>query len=310
MRTPVSRFEKIAAYFILLTLIPLLALLLIPALEPGGFLHPNLFVFYVIADSGQDLAAGDKVTMSGIQIGEVNGLEFRKEDNRVKVSCSVYLPYRDKITTGAVPVIVPPPVVGSAKIDIKPGTGEPLTARPNGDPPEVEAVLEPSIEDRANEILVQVGSVIRNANTRVEELQKTLIALQTVLDQVNEGKGTLGRFIYEEDFYARLSELVSRLESSATTVAQFHDPIVVLAESLPVLTRTAIEAATKLDGALSDLQKGMTRFPETTAKLVIALDEGRRVLESLKRNFLIRPYLPQDAAPDGMAPVTSRDPLP
>src|SRR5690606_6629620 len=215
MRTPVSRFEKIAAYFILLATVPLLALVIVPGVKPGGFLNRNHLVFDVLADSGLDLTAGDKVTMSGIQIGKVDSLELQ-EDNRVRITCSVYEQYSNKVTTEAVVVVIPPPVVGSAKIDIRPGGGQPL--RLVGKRVTIEAQLEPSIEDRANGILVEVESVIRNANARVEEMQRTLLALQAVLDQVNAGKGTLGQFIYGDEFYERLSQLVTKLENAASTV--------------------------------------------------------------------------------------------
>jgi phospholipid/cholesterol/gamma-HCH transport system substrate-binding protein len=300
MRTPVSRIEKIAGVFVLVTIVPLAALVLVPQLRPGGFFRRSPFIFYVKVDRGLDLAAGDKITMNGLQIGMVDELEMLP-DHRIRVRCSVFERYRERITRDVRAVLVPAPIVGSGKIDIEPGVGELLAPET-----EIEGVLEPSITDRADELLVEVGVILENANRRIGQLGNTLDSFQTILDQINEGKGSLGRFVYEAEFYERLSELVRKLESSAETISHFQEPVLVLAEQLPILTRTALEAAAKLDVALTKLRDGLERFPETTTKVIIALDEGRKVLESLKRNILIRGNIPIDVVPEGMAPVSRR----
>ena len=71
MRTPVSRFEKVAGLFMFLALVPLVALIVIPGIKPGGFLNRSSYELEVIARDGLDLGAGDEVTMKGIQIGEI-----------------------------------------------------------------------------------------------------------------------------------------------------------------------------------------------------------------------------------------------
>ena len=310
MRTPVSRFERFAGYFILLSLVALTALFVVPSLNTGGLFSRRTYVLHVHTDDGIDLDSGDKVTMRGIQVGEVEGLDFisefkdGKEQVRVRITCTIYWKYREKITRNSEFYLVPAAVVGRGKIEIQPGAG--------GSPLQdtvVEGRRKTTITDRVNEVLVQTGEVISVANKRISDLEGTLFSLQKILDHVSEGEGALGRFLYEEELYDRVGKILNRLEGTAQSVETLSRPLADVATALPDLARTIRDASVKIDGILGDLEKGMSQFPEAASRTVVALKEGRKILESLKRNFLIRGNLPADPRPIHMAPASRRESL-
>ncbi|MBN1443348.1 MAG: MCE family protein [Planctomycetes bacterium] len=323
MRSPVSRPERLAAYFVLLVLIVLAALILVPrwrATEAESFwdfLSMPAFVLHVIADDAVDLAQGDKVLMKGIQVGEISGIDF-SETQKVIISCSIYRRYTARIPWDSKFFLVPAPIVGRGKIEIQPGTGSALGAdtkvpglRYTSFTDRVDGVLQQAAEllVQMRGILEQAGASLAGISQRVVEMERTLASLQKILDQVTEGRGALGQIVFRDDLYSRIESLVERLESAARGFETLREPVTDFGERLPSLTRTAAEAAEKLNRTLDDLERGMKHFPDAASSLAASLVEGRKVLESLKRNFLIRGNLPRDLEPETMAPASRRESL-
>jgi hypothetical protein len=75
---------------------------------------------------------------------------------------------------------------------------------------------------------------------------------------------------------------------------------------LTSLTATIVTMLERFDPILADLERGMEHFPPAAAKLVVTLTETRKVLESVKRSFLIRGNLPADTSAPTTAPVGRR----
>ena len=307
MRTPVSRFERIAGYFILLSLVALAALFIVPAMKTGGLLSRRTYALHIHTDDGIDLESGDKVTMKGIQVGEVENLDFitevkdGKEQVRVRVTCSIYWEYREKITRHSKFYMVPAAVVGRGKIEIHPGVGNsPLQDRI------VEGKKKVSITDRVNDLLLEVDDLLEVANKRISDLEATLVAVQKILDHISEGEGSLGKFLYEDELHNQIVKVLGHMEETVAGVDRITQPLAGFSETLPDLTMKIRDVTGKLDDILENLRKGMGHFPAVVSGTLIALTEGRKILESLKRNFFIRGNLPANREPEEMAPASRR----
>jgi phospholipid/cholesterol/gamma-HCH transport system substrate-binding protein len=125
VRTPISRLERIAGVFIILALAALLALIFFPGLISGRFLSVRRMSLQ--APEGAGLAAGDKVILQGVQVGEVTGLEF-DDTGAVRVALKIYGVHAPRVRAGTEAVLVPPPVMGASLVRLSPGSGEPLPA--------------------------------------------------------------------------------------------------------------------------------------------------------------------------------------
>lgn len=320
MRSPVSRFERMAAYFILLALLALGALIVLPRLDRTTGLFDFLarvdFVVHIVADDAVDLAPGNVIELKGIQVGQVERVDLLP-DYRVRLTCQIYRDYRSRIPEGSRFELVPAAVVGNPRIVVHQGGGPPIETGAT-----VTGETSISVTDRvdaalvqATKLLVQMEGILEKAggtldqlNGRVMDMKQALDSLSSVLQQVSAGRGALGKLVYEEELYDRVGQLVGRLESATEPLTDLAGPLAEVGAELPGLTRQVGRILGRLDDALALLAEGLAQFPATAESARASLGELRKVVESLKRNFLIRGNLPRNARPTTVVPGGGRDP--
>ena len=301
MRAPVSRFERWGALILLFALIPV-GTFIGRELKPGGFFDRQDEWITIMAEDGLDLSAGDKVTMKGIQIGEVETLELA-DSGQVVIKCTIYQRYRKRVTLDAVVYLVPPAIVGRGEIEIQPGTGPRAT--------QFQGEKKPSMEDQINVLIADVSGIIKKTDTQVIEFGRVLKKFQATLDSLNgllltvaEGKGSLGKIVVDEALYDRINSIVVGLERLPAMVKTIEEPL--LKHQIPELAERIISMSRHAESVLARLEEGLEVFPQATTRVLVLLKEGRKVLESVKRNALIRGNLPADPVPTTMAPASSR----
>jgi phospholipid/cholesterol/gamma-HCH transport system substrate-binding protein len=300
MRTPVSRIEKIAGIFIFLALGILSAAVLFPQFTSGRIL--SLYSLEVRAPDGLGLALGDKVILQGIQVGEVGDLKL-DEENRVRIQCRIYSPFRDKIATGTRAVLVPAPVIGSPKIRLEPGKGELLASGTV-----LEATTESTLVEILNDLSTGIRPVFKDMQNRIQQLGENLAAFQEILDAVNSGKGSAGKLINDDELYRELLGISRRVDQTLASLEKIRDRVDDFSTVLPGLKEDLADSSGKLRRSLGQVEKGLDRFPEAAEGAVSSLEEAKKILESLKRNFFIRGNLPRDPEVEAMAPASPRSP--
>ncbi|MEM7232530.1 MAG: MlaD family protein [Planctomycetota bacterium] len=334
MRSPVTRFERVAGYFILLAIVVVVVLFLRPGLERFG---ANPLIIRILADEAHNLKSGDSVTMRGIQIGEVRDLDLldvRKLSDsdrgsvqltgdgfrRVLITCQIRRKYSDQVTTDVGFFIVPPAVVGSGSIDVRrtPETAkEGQIVKPLESKVLVQGLKQESIMDAANELVAEAGTILKNVGTTVKEVENNIKLINRLLQEVETGDNTLAKLLRSDELYKALEGVIGTVETKIENLPVDETIVTVREEVLKelrgissTLQKELVKTNTELVGhlvkVLSQMEKGMEHFPPAAAKLVAILADARKVLESLKRNFLIRGNLPDEGNPRRTAPVSGR----
>jgi ABC-type transporter Mla subunit MlaD len=290
----------------------LAAVVFFPGIMSGRFL--KLYQLEVATQDGLGLTLGDKVMMRGIQIGEVSDLKL-DEAEQVLVDCKIYPSFRSKLRVGTRVVLVPPALFGSPQVTLHPGEGEPL-------PPQaiIRAEVESSVMDRVKELAENSGRLFNKVERTIEEVGDTLVAARKVLDSINAGEGLAGGLIKDKELPARVTRILESTERSVASIEKtlsglegIRSRLEEFSGTLPAIRSEIERAAPKiqesldhLKSGLANLDRGLERFPSLAVDTAFAVEDARRVLESLKRNFLIRGNLPEDSGAESVLPASQR----
>ncbi len=302
MRTPISRIEKISALFIIVALLVLGAVLIFPRMMAGRLF--NLYYLEVTSDDGIGLSVGDLVEIQGIQVGEVS--RFRLDDaSNVIIDCKIFGEFRDRITAGTKVVLVPPSFIGSPSVRILPGKGPPL-------PPwtVMRATKETSLMGTISDLSKDLKPLLEQVEGRVKQAGGTLEALQGILDALNEGEGTAGKLVRDEDLYAAFLRATNRLDRTLEALDPIRTRLEEFSAALPAFREDLLASSAKLRAALDLFEEGLRKFPAMASDASSSVAEAKRIVESLKRNALIRMNLPREPGTGPMTPSSYREPPP
>ena len=301
MRSPISRIEKFSALFILLALAVVGAVLVFPRMMSGRLF--NLYRFRVASDDGIGLSVGDQVEIQGIQVGEVTRFQLDDASN-VLIDCKVFGEFRDRMTAGTTVVLAPPSFIGSPVVKVIPGKSKvPL---PSGTV--LRATKATSLMDTLGGISKGLPPLLSEIEGRVKQASGTLAALQGVLEALNRGEGTAGKLVRDEDLYASLVRLTNRADRTLEGLDPIRARLEEFTTALPALREDLTASSAKLRSALDLLEEGLHKFPDMASDASSSLAEARRIVESLKRNAIIRMNLPRETETETMTPASRREP--
>ncbi|MGB9605953.1 MAG: MlaD family protein [Bryobacteraceae bacterium] len=199
-------------------------------------------IIYTYMDDSAALATGAPVRLNGILIGNVSRVELSgaREPNRI-VRIVMTIP-RDRlkdIPVDSVAAISAENVLGTKYINIKMGTS-PRHIQPGGelrslDVREFEEVVQASynVISSLNSILKRVDAIISQIELGKgtvgkflvdEELYRRVVATvdeaQKIVEFINSGQGTLGRLVRDEQLYNQLNASLARLDAILQDVQQ------------------------------------------------------------------------------------------
>ncbi|MDR0882440.1 MAG: MlaD family protein [Candidatus Adiutrix sp.] len=294
MSLPYTRQEKLAGLFLLGGL---LVIFLGAVIVGGGhdwFRSYNSY--YALYNDGYGLAPGVKVKFLRTDVGLVTRLELTN-NNKVKVHMSILTDYADRIKSDSVASIASPTFIGSEYVDIIPGDIKTSAIPKGGQIPAVERKsLEDYIKDlrleamlaRAEGIMVNVDSLTRQLQDPAGSLMGMMGDVRKVTASVAGGEGTLGKLVASDATFQSIEGALTNIEAVTGNIAGVSGN---LGQSLPPILK-------KVDAAVSTVEKASRSAPEIVRETRQGLNRANQVLESARRNFLIRGNIQPDPAPE------------
>lgn len=294
MRAPYTRREKIAGLFFLGGL----ALIFLGAVAAGGardwFQSYN--TYYALYNEGYGLSPGVKVKFLRTDVGLVTRLELTDND-KVKVHMSILNEYAGRIKSDSVAAIASPTFIGSEYVDIIPGSSRTASIPKGGQIPAVERKsLEDYVKDlRLDVMLARVEGIMVNVDSLTRQLQDpggpllgTLSDVRQITSAVAQGDGTLGHLIANETAYEQLQTILGNLQQVSNSITQVTDN----------LSRTVPPVMDDVKAITYQTKKATGTLPDTARKINEGARSANQVLDSAKRNFLIRGNLQEEPPPD------------
>jgi phospholipid/cholesterol/gamma-HCH transport system substrate-binding protein len=251
----------------------ILAVLIFLFTEEKPFWEHYVTIYTLMNDSAS-LAKGAPVRLNGILIGSVTdiGLSGSREPNRiVRVSMKVERFRLKDIPIDSVADIDAENMLGTKFINIAMGRSK-VAVEPDG-----EIKSEPSAEIQD---LVKKGFGIFDA------AQAILARLDKIVSLVESGKGSVGKFLVDEEFYNRLMKTVSELQKVAETVSSGKGTAGRLVYDESLYTK-ANDTVTRLDQVIQDLQAGqgtagqLLKNPELYKEAQASIAQARQLLDNL-----------------------------
>ena len=253
-------------------------------------------MYYAIYNNGYGLEPGVKVKFLRTDIGLVTRLELT-DNNKVKVHLSIRSDFADRIKADSVANINSPTFIGSEFIDIIPGSPRTAIIPEGGQIPAVERKsLSEHVEDlRLDIMLARVEDTMTNVASLTSQLQEpagpflgTLADVRQMTSTVVGGQGSLGRILYDDEAYGKLNQSLGDVNSITGNFSRLSDR---LNQDLPPIVGQVGTIA-------AQVEQGTRQLPEIGREAREGLRSANQVLESVKRNFLIRRNLPRDPAPE------------
>lgn len=294
MSLPYTRREKLAGLFCLVGL----GLIFLGAVIVGGGRDwfRSYYTFYALYNDGYGLSPGVKVKLRRTDIGLVTRMELT-ENNKVKVHLAILAEYADRIKTDSVATIGSPTFIGSEYVDILPGSAK-TTPIPRGG--QIPAQERKSLEDyfrdlRLDAMLARVEAIMVNVDSLTHQLQDpagpfmgTLSDIRQVTSSVADGQGTLGQLVASDSAFKEIEKILADVQAITGDFASVSGD---LGHSLPPIIN-------RVNSITTQVERAARQVPEVVRDTRKGVDNANQVLESVKRNFLIRSNLPQQPEPE------------
>ncbi len=140
------------------------------------------------------LKTGCPVTIGGMTIGKVTGIRFDEvwTSKQIEVTMEIRQDVRGRIKEDSVPSIRTQGMLGDRYIEISMGSDE-SPMLPEGQP--------------------IVGKTVTDFDETISQAHSVLQESETLLVAINEQKGTIGRFVHDEQLYTRIVEIADEIKN-------------------------------------------------------------------------------------------------
>ncbi|MBW2407601.1 MAG: MCE family protein [Deltaproteobacteria bacterium] len=261
--------------------------------------------YYTYFNEGYNLKPGAQVKIFNTWIGFVEGVELTK-DNRVKITIKIFENDADKIRADSVATVDSPTIIGSEFIAITPGSPEKPAipkegiinskAKKNFGEYLKDYEIQKKIEDFGH-LISDLKVVMETLKNPEGPLFSVLYDAKEVTNKLKKGEGNLGRMIMEEDLYREARIAISELRETLASINELSNSMTKGIHLLPDTMQKINDTAYKLEHVMSRLKTATERAPVMQRQVEDTLIEVNRILESLKKSFLIRHNLPLEPVP-------------
>jgi phospholipid/cholesterol/gamma-HCH transport system substrate-binding protein len=192
----------------------------------GAERFQRTYILHALFNATQELKKGDPVKMAGVEIGRVKIIDLSETNNKVMVTLKLKQKY--KVRTDAVAMVKYTGLMGQNFIGIDFGTpGSPYLTENNIIQTEEQADISAVIQ-KINNVAGNVENLTKSfTGDKIDNLlgpftdflkanqvplTVTFANLQAISSQISQGKGTMGRLIYDDTLYDATTASITNLQ--------------------------------------------------------------------------------------------------
>lgn len=197
------------------------------------------------------LREGSEVQLAGVRIGKVERVALLPPDSPEEFKVEAIMavdnelngqPITQRIRTDSNAQLIATSLLANDKtINITPGTAK-------GSPVTEGAVLE-------SRVAISINQLTQTGNELLEQINKIAIPANEILNKANQGEGTLGRIINDEDLYRNLDSTVREMQATLDKVNKGDGTAGKLIND-PELYNSLNRTIGQLEGIASDIKAG------------------------------------------------------
>jgi phospholipid/cholesterol/gamma-HCH transport system substrate-binding protein len=177
----------------------------------GGGFSPK-YRLHVLLPEVDGLTVGAPVRLDGVEVGNVEkiAVAFPKpgeppaKDRNIRVDMRIQVQFQEYIRSDSAAVLITEGLLGNRFVEIDRG----FVGRQLGNEDEIPGREEKALKEvveRSADLMTNLSSITQQASA--------------VLDDVRKGRGSLGKFLVDEDAYRHLNSSLGNLDSMLTAVA-------------------------------------------------------------------------------------------
>jgi len=284
--------ERLVGAFVLTAALSFLVLMAINVTATHVF--DKKVIYHAYLNDGQGIDTNTPVKVSGIEAGRVSSLEIT-ENNKVHVEMFVYERFYERIRLNASATLNRLSMLGTATIDISPGSVDSPILADGATIDMRETVSVDQLMEGFAELLYQFdtdsqASVFAN-------LAETAENLKLITGLVRDGKGAAGMLLYDEEFSGRMVSAVDSLHVLLASAAKRLEQMGPLLEESNELVTTLHNATTDLPALVSEirnsvvearqllsvLNREMEGFPDFMVRADLLIRDATELVDALER---------------------------
>jgi phospholipid/cholesterol/gamma-HCH transport system substrate-binding protein len=208
-----------------------------------GFFSRRYTLKAYTSDAG-GLREGAQVRLAGVAVGNLKRIEISPYPERaraVELVMSVARAYQDQIRTDSIASIETVGLLGESYVNLTRGSpGQAVI--PDG------GVLKTSEE-------ADIKRVVQNANDVIVNLRVLSAKFNDIAGQIESGKGSLGKVVYDQTLYNRLNKTADTVDRMVTRIDQGEGTVGKLVAD-QTLYNSALSAVDRMNKLVDDVQHG------------------------------------------------------
>ena len=194
--------------------------------------------------SASDLREGASVRLAGIVVGNVSKIRispYMDPQRAVELELKIARKYQKEIRADSVGTVETVGLLGDSYVDISRGT------------PGQEVVAEGGAIKTAEKI--DITAVVRNSNDVNLNLRALSSKLDDITEQVQSGKGTMGKLLYDQALYNKMSATTGSMQGMVDRMQRGEGTLGKLMADETLYNRT-VATIDRLNQVLDDVQHG------------------------------------------------------
>ena len=294
-----SARDKLAGTFVLIALLFLLGLFV--SKVDLSKIFDSVVNYQAVMKNAQGITVETVINISGLDVGRVDNIKLG-ENNEVNIHFFIYKRFQPLVRADSTGEISRLSIVGDNIIVIKAGSpGQPMLTD-NAIIPIKESdylalsEIAPAVKKMTSMItsLSQVFEAIdpKAIKSSGQDLQIILADIRKISDQISEGKGSVGRILYDEKQEQHVVNSLALIEKTLLGLSQRLEevrPIIANANQLAVKSQIIVENAAKLSSEsqqlLVDVHGTINKVDQQLNNLPTLINNVSSVLQSAEHTL-------------------------
>jgi phospholipid/cholesterol/gamma-HCH transport system substrate-binding protein len=228
----------------LLVIVALIIFAVLVFLMSGEGFFQRKYDLKVFTENAAGLRTGDPVRLAGVDVGNVLaiGISGSHDPSRaVRVDVRLLRKYHDEIRDDSVATLAAEGLLGQRYLNITRGSPSAAEVPPGG---------EVKMKETA-----EISDVVASSADVLTNLNRIVRRVDNIMAQVEAGKGTLGRIIYDESLYKKADKSVDDIQNLIAYASAGKGSFGKLLMT-DELYNTALGTLTKADQVVDDVRSG------------------------------------------------------
>jgi phospholipid/cholesterol/gamma-HCH transport system substrate-binding protein len=316
MEVDFNKREKIVGIFIIGVTILLLTTVII--IGRGKDWFKKYIPYYTTFNESYNLQANSPVKLLDANIGKVKKITI--VGDKVRVSLAILEEFKSRIRTNSVATVKSPTIIGAEYIYIIPGSGDAPLIQRGG---EIPSKAKKSITDYLDEFQVEktiktvveavqnISAIVKTLNdpqgplfTTFDRANKTLANIEKITKDIESGKGTVGGLLKTRDLLDQIHRNLDKVEDNLTILEKIENGVLENIPDIRKIVKDLTKSVEAIKIIVANIKKGSHDIPKVTQSASEGIYEIRsavenidKVVQSIQKNFLIKPNLPPEPEP-------------